>query len=380
MIKYITLCLFAACLLAGCRAQETESQSSSVSFDFLLSESQPDQTLYSPVDLGIPYQERYAAPLAMTPYDLILYKGCLYVASGDWGGNAGPVEMLCYDTAQEQWKSAGTLPDEEVYRFFVIEGILVTPGIDPREGWEWGNLYFLYEEGWQTKRTIPGGVHCFDLAYRDGVLFAAVTVNRPGLHAAVSFDMGESFNLVPLLKDGSLVTDTEHYFDLFVIAGEIYACCVYDLYRFDGTSFVYETTWQDRVTPRYYNTPTKMRIFSSECVLGDTLYFTTGNFYACTSPEEVRQIPTPAGERAYDIVSFKEKLYLLCDLKTEEGYSVTVYRFLPETEEFLAEVSFQSDIPAISLAIDENGYYFGLASNNYKNQNHGRILKIEKND
>jgi len=371
---FFLLCLIAL-LSAGCAVRSQTEFS-------LWENSDPishEVSLADPTDLGVPYALQYEAyPLALTPTDLMIYDGCLYVASGDWGGNMGPIDMLCYDTARNEWKNSGTLPDEEIAFFFVIEDTLVTPGIDPRDGWEWGNLYFLQNGTWQTKRTIPNGIHCFDLAYHDGKLFAAVTTNGNGLQAAVSSDMGETFSLVPFIQNEKAVTDTEHYFDLFVIGDAVYAYSAPDLYRYDGTRFVFETTWKDKVKTKYYNTPQKARAFRAEVTVGDTLYFATGNLYACTQADDVRQIQMPHGERVYDIYLYDGGMYLLCDLKTDTGYTATVYRYFPEETRFEAEVAFVCEIPAISLAVDDRSFYFGMASNNTKQTDHGRIFKIEK--
>ncbi len=377
----LSLLFLAAALFCGCSA----GQPSGSDFDrtphaseisAITTDSVP---LCQPIDLGIPYASRYAAyPLAMTPGDLIVYDGCLYVANGDWTGNMGPIDMFCYDIVQNEWTNSGTLPDEEATFFYLIENALVVPGIDPRDGWEWGNLYVLQNGTWQTKRTIPNGIHCFDLAYHDKKLFAAVKTGDCGLQAAVSSDMGETFSLVPLIKDGSPVTDVEMYFDLFVIGDAVYAYCAHDLYRHDGARFVCETSWQDKIKVKYYNTPQKTRMFRAEAAVGGTLFVAAGNFYACTDAEDVRQIDTPNGGLVYDIYLYDGGMYVLCDLKTDAGYTMTVYRYFPEEGHFATETAFACDIPAVSLAVDGKSYYFGMASNNMKNKNHGRIFKIEK--
>ena len=368
-------------LLYGCDARPQYENELPSTSDTIHTSAKTEETVSfdAPIDLGIPYFSLYAAyPLAMTPSDLIVYDRCLLVSSGDWGGNMGPIDMLCYDIVQNEWRNSGTLQDEEIAVFFVINDNLVTPGIDPRDGWEWGNLYFLQNGTWQTKRTIPNGIHCFDLAYHEGALFAAVKTSDGGLQAAVSRDMGDSFSLVPLIKDGSPVTAVDMYFDLFVIGEAVYAYCCHELYRYNGTSFVCETSWQNKIKTKYYNTPQKLRMFRAEANIGDTLYFTTGKLYSCTNTNDVRTIDTPNGELVYDIYMHDGGMYLLCDLKTDTGYTMTVYRYIPEGEQFVTETAFASDIPAISLAVDDGSYYFGMASNNYKKQNHGRIFKIEK--
>ena len=343
--------------------------------------SAPTDVYDVPIDLGVPLFERYGSDvsrrIAMTPRDLIIHDGVLYVGSGDWGGNLGPVEMQCYDLTPGVWKTGGTLLDEEVNSFFLLEDTLLIPGIDPRESWEWGNLYVLQEGTWQTLRSIPRGIHCFDLAYVNETLFAAVKTERDFLEVAVSYDMGNSFHLVPLQKNDAPVTDVRFYFDLITIGNEVYALCYKELYRYDGNAFIYSTSWEGKVERRSYNAPQKMNLFSAKATVGEITYFSTGRFYACYAADDVRELIPPRSEVVQDLYLFQNKLYLLCNLLTDEGYVVTVYQYLPQEETFLQEASFQSAIPAVSMAYDGKAFYFGMASNNTKHIDHGRILKIE---
>ena len=89
-------------------------------------------------------------------------------------------------------------------------------------------------------------------------------------------------------------------------------------------------------------------------------------------------IELPENAVAYDLYVYENNLYVLCNLLTEEGYTVTVYRYLSKGDEFIRETAFKSAIPAVSFACDDTAFYFGMASNNFKHTDHGRILKIEK--
>lgn len=377
----LPLLLLVTLLYPGCEASPLAEPSGSDE-PLFREEAAPPLLFAEPEDLGVPLAPRYANDpaqrIAMTPRDLILFRGNLYVGSGDWGGNLGPVEMYCYDTSQKRWIHSETLPDEEVNAFSVIENTLFTPGIDPRDDWSWGNLYFLEDGVWQTKRTIPGGIHCFDLAYLDGLLFAAVKTEGEALQVALSPDLGETFTLLPLRKNGAPVTDVRFYFDLLTIGENVYAICDKELYRYNGTAFAYETSWEDTVKRKQYNAPKRMNLFLAKAIVGETTYFTTGIFYACSSPNHLREIELPENAVAYDLYVYENNLYVLCNLLTEEGYTVTVYRYLSEGDEFIRETAFKSAIPAISFACDDTAFYFSLASNNTKHTDHGRILKIEK--
>ena len=111
----LPLLLLVTLLYPGCEASPLAEPSGSDE-PLFREESAPPLLFAEPEDLGVPLAPRYANDpaqrIAMTPRDLILFRGNLYVGSGDWGGNLGPVEMYCYDTAQKRWIHSGTLPDE----------------------------------------------------------------------------------------------------------------------------------------------------------------------------------------------------------------------------------------------------------------------------
>ena len=395
-MKRIFSVFVAIILFCGCTSNENISQNNSgdtlsVKESLVSSFSQADESdanseeldinnafFRVPMDLGIPLESKYAEyPLALTPRDMIVYDGFLYISSGDWTGNKGPVEMYRYDIENSKWENSGTLLDEEINSFHLIEDTVYIPGVDPMESWDWGNLYLLQNGGWQTRRTIPNGIHCFDLAYQNDVLFAAVKTSADYHQVAVSHDMGKTFVYAPLIKNGETISNPEFYYDLFVIGNDVFAFCDYELYRYDGSQFLHVTSWKETIKTKYYNTPSS-GIFSGEVNDDTRLYFSTGYFYICDEVKNVRQIDTPNKEIVYDMCLHDEKMYLLCNLKIDAGYEVTVYRFDIADEQFLIEAKVISDIPAISFAITDDKIYFGTASNNFKKQNHGRIFEIER--
>src|SRR5690606_5130740 len=96
--------------------------------------------------------------------------------------NAGPVEVYAYDPAAGRFVSEGQLQDEQIDVFRVIDGALVIPGHDPKDAiqngempWFKGNFYRRRPGGgWDTVRSIPLGVHNYDMIAFGGRIYAAL--------------------------------------------------------------------------------------------------------------------------------------------------------------------------------------------------------------
>jgi hypothetical protein len=108
-------------------------------------------------------------------WDLMLYDGRIYVGGGDYWDNTGPVDIYSFSPVEGDMRLEYTAPDEMVSRMYVFDGRLVVPGNDPKESWDLGNLYIKEAGEWREVRTLPNVLHCFGLAYTDGVLLASTS-------------------------------------------------------------------------------------------------------------------------------------------------------------------------------------------------------------
>ncbi|MDO4574726.1 MAG: hypothetical protein Q4D98_05880 [Planctomycetia bacterium] len=151
-------------------------------------------------DLGVPHKERFPdgeMAYARNIWDMISYQGRIYLGCGGYdnsppAANAGPVPVLAWDTESETFVTEEKgLPDEQLDNFKVFsDGLLYAPGIDPRQGWELGNFYRRNAEGkWEVVRTMPKGVHNFDMTEFDGKIFCC------GYGIAISEDWGKTMIL-----------------------------------------------------------------------------------------------------------------------------------------------------------------------------------------
>jgi hypothetical protein len=172
------------------------------------------------------------APYARNAWDLKVYADRLYVGGGNssnWGPspNAGPIPVVSWDgrsLAREFWTS-----EEQVDRFVEVDGALVVPGHDPRDDWSLGNFYRLEAAGWVKHRTIPGGIHAYDVAGHGGLLYAALGSVDPRATVVRSADGGLSWVAVPLDAGWRAVS-------LVPLGPELHASTYAGTWRVDGAA------------------------------------------------------------------------------------------------------------------------------------------------
>jgi hypothetical protein len=166
--------------------------------------------------LGNPAAQRYpdcGASFARNPWDLIAWQDRLYIGLGDSSNegpspNAGPVPLLTYDPAPQRFGQEARLPEEQVDRFYRLDGDLWIPGADPRQSWRWGNLYRRQGGWWWQYRTLPQTIHTYPLAKWGAALVAGVSITEAvpagvgqagyGSAVALSEDGGRHWRVVPL--------------------------------------------------------------------------------------------------------------------------------------------------------------------------------------
>ncbi len=141
------------------------------------------------VKIGDPNRARFplanqADNVARSALALQEYAGRIYVGCGDYGLNRGPIDIWSFDPADRKrpvdFVREITVEDEAVSVFRVYRDTLYVPGIDPREDWKWGNLFFKRDGVWQKRRTIPNGVHTFDVAVWGQSLWVACGTESGG--------------------------------------------------------------------------------------------------------------------------------------------------------------------------------------------------------
>jgi len=338
-------------------------------------------------ELGIPNSQRYQTGIAARcPWEITVWDGKLFIGAGDYDKNAGPVDIWYYDLQEGVWVNSGEVPDEEVNRFTVIDGCLVAPGIDPKENGSLGNFYRFENDAWTTVKSIPGGLHCFDMIEYDGKIFSGIGVESGQYPIAVSTDKGNSFSYVEMYKNNALI-DTSgsknvRVYDLFVFNDTLYGAFLfgdtditYDLYRYENGVFVFDNQWYNKIHQVNYNN----YIIGGKAEYKGNMYFTTGYLYATDDMANFTRVAFPRKQTVYDICVDENGLNALCAEKLSDGkYEISVWKNSSEKlTEFDELFSFIYDIPALSIACANGDFYIGMGERGSVNDKNGMILYID---
>lgn len=131
----------------------------------------PAQPAESPAELSMKLLSRPVEDkkdVARKIHMLKLFNGKLYLGHGCYAANTGPTDILFCDPETGKVTKEGMVDDEAITCYRDFDGMLVIPGIDATEDWSFGNCYTLEGGKWIKHRTIPGGLHVFDIvSYRD---------------------------------------------------------------------------------------------------------------------------------------------------------------------------------------------------------------------
>lgn len=338
------------------------------------------------IELGIPSSDQYEkGNRALCAWDLFLYDGKLYVGAGDYDKNAGPIQIWAYDTDAHLWLNSGTVPDEEVSKFLLLNGIPAIPGTDPKGDWSHGNYYLLTDGVWEICSQVENGIHMFDLTEYEGAIFAGLGV-LPGKSPVVrSTDGGESFSPVSLYKDGATL-DTSAYetvrvYDFFLCDGKLYALFIYgtdtvlfDLFRYEDGGFHYLCDWTTEIAMLKISS----KVVNAKVEFKDKLFFTTGLLYATEDMQSFERIQLENATVVYDLLVDGGRIYTLSATKSEDTYRISVSSSKTgDTEDFREEFYFFYSVPPISFEKDGNTFYFGMGSIGEANDKNGMILSVK---
>jgi len=327
-------------------------------------------------DLGVPNAELYGEEQinSRLAEDMTVFDGRLFVGSGDYDANTGPVCVASCDLDTGIWEHSDPLPDEQIKRFRVLKGELVTLGTDPTEEWDLGNYYVFKEGVWEIFRNLHGGVHCFDALEFEGKLFFALGVSAGNFPAVVFDDV--AYSAVGFYKDGKLIDTTKfeiiRVYNLFTYKGELFAFLtlgssesyLMDLYRFDGENFVYShgslpgedmpdvISWGERLF---------MVANSTLLVSDDLLSFNAINL--------------GKGAHVADITESNGKISVLTWRELALGY-YEVAIFEDGGDGFSKVLGIITRAPAGAFCKDGSDFYISLGTRDLPSRDTGRVVKV----
>ena len=345
------------------------------------------------VELGIPTAQKYGVGnVANYVWDVRVWNGRVYRGAGDYDKNSGTAPIYAYEIESQSWKNSGTVSDQAVHRFLEIGGKLISPGIDPTDSWDLGNYYVLNDngKGWTKVRTLPNGIHNYDMVEFDGKLFAGLGTEDYDDTVAVSSDGGKNWSFVPLYKDGQPF-DTSGYkwtrtYDFATYNGQLYALIIFRL-NFGQTSelFRYENgkmVWVGKGTGLIGGSATNRNYWIGEFELGGSCFLTAG--YLCevtdfADPNSWKNVKLPKNERAADAFLRDGVAYILAYNYnyTTKMYNVAIYKSATCKEgSFTEVVSFDYEVHPSSFDWDGTYFYLGMGGNTAKPDKSGMMLRV----
>lgn len=327
-----------------------------------------------------------AGAVANCPWDLVVWDGILYRAAGDYDKNSGITPIWGYNIADKTWKLTGEAKDEALHRFIDICGILTSPGIDPRQDWRLGNFHILQDGAWRQVRNLPNGVHNFDMVGFDDKIFAGLGVEEGNSPCVMSTNGGQTFDFVPLYKDGQKV-DTKgktyiRIYEYMVYQNQLYALVSldsdYSFYRFEVDKLVYvgdarRYIVSDRSSFNYLN---------SKVEWGDTLYMVNNVLWAMkdfADPSANKVVKMPNGEKVADALLLGDVLYTLAYAQKADGtYETVIYKSATGAEGSFTEVlRFDYAVPPCSFTQDSGYFYIGMGSKKMIHTANGMVMRAK---
>ena len=321
-------------------------------------------------EMGIPLKDYYkTGGVERCAWDVEMYKDKLYVASGDYDKNKGPVMMWHYDFEEEGWKLDTALSDEQIERFYLMDDKLYAAGCDPQTSWSYGNFYVCSDARWSTNNTLPGGIHNFDLIKFDGKLFAGLGVVEGDAPVVCSRDE-KNWTPLYLYKDGKIrETPGAEYirvYDFFVLDNTLYAYfytnynnkSYFEIYRFEGDKFVY---YSDMISKLKASKSTYTLICQKAEFAGKQ-FFSNGFLYKTEDMKEASVISLGEKVKINDIRVIEDTMYLLCNEPVNEEqteFRVSVVR-TKDGENFEEMFYFSYPVRALSFTYSNKHFYFGM--------------------
>lgn len=351
---------------------------------------EPPDVTASVEALGTPFTE--ASLYARNVWDLQLFGGVIHVGHGDSIDNWGPIAIWSLDPATGGLAKEFTTSEEQVDELRVLDGELYVPGHDPKESLALGNFYRMESGTWVKYRTIPHGLHTFDLATHGGLLFAALGSDSVPGHSTLlmSADRGVTWGAAAPDVLGRVYTLVEHAGDLYAFPpnwGTLLRGEEHQVLRWDGTSFVRTGAELTALLPGM-PADTVNRVLRPTEFAGALVYAgVIGTFdwhpvklLVTRDVRTARTVALPdAAAEPWDLLVRGGVLYVLAGTPRGDGsYTVRVYRTadLARWTEL-----FHFTAPTFARSFEENGgdFFFGLGCDYARrSEASGALLRVRR--
>ena len=341
------------------------------------------------VSVGKPAAESYTVKQTTSkiPWDMIIVDNKLYVGSGDYNKNTGPVDVHCMDLNTKEWTVSGTLNDEAIGKFVTIGTRTYAPGFDAKGAQSSGNYHILENGQWRSYDNIPGAAHNYDIVEYDGkLLFAIGTWNSAHTPVQASTDDGLTFQDVPFYKNDVNIFEAESFdytrvYEFFKTDNGLYCLFLsvtggkpeyYEIYRYESGGFYFVTTHKD---VNFKIKSLKQEPIASEVTYNNMAYIASCYFYRTTDFKTMEEIILPKGEIAIDLLVDDGQLYVLSADMKEDRCDVRIYAYVYNS--FLYPVlSFESQNLPMSFSKHNNDFYIGIGEKGFNPELIGTIQTV----
>ncbi len=352
---------------------------------------------YTVTLLGTPFKEHYSQSklVSRNPWDIKIFDNKIFVGCGDYDKNTGPTDIMYYDLEEKTWVNSGTVGDEAVAKFLVLNDKLTVPGIDPRTStdFSFGNYYVYNDGGWETLSNIPNAAHTFDIeSFQDETFYAIGTSESTQSPVQKTTD-GQTFTEVPFLKDGDPIAETEtdsfpRCYALFATKDKLFAFCrwtnsrYYGFFEYDGDAF--NLVSENPPLEMSQEGINRQSLINEHVIFNNKGYFSMGTLYSTTDFENFEKIDVPQNAYVQDILIKENKMYILTSEKLETPtspdmmYKNTVWEF-SKKKKFNEVLYFYHSTTAMSFDKSGDSFYIGLGNQKSPTIQNGSIYEFKAN-
>lgn len=282
-------------------------------------------------------------------------------------------EVYVWDFASQKAHKVFQVQEQGVTTMRQVGGALYIPGTDAMESWDLGNVYRSADRGetWKKLRSIPVGVHVWDVCGWRGKLYASTGSVRDGKGygaVCVSTDQGQTWteSLMAYPPAPQTASQYARCYVLIPTEGALYASFVArdnqkvldtpdrEFYRFDGRSWTPIKLLPERIGTPYFGLRHR-EVRGVSFLLGrpNSFLLKSGKASVLKGLEKLTTFMVAAhGQHVYAVAS------------TSDGKSSAVYRAVLEkvlTGDGTFEKAFDlpSDQEGISLEVAWDSLYVG---------------------
>lgn len=296
--------------------------------------------------------------------ELKAYDGKIFMGLGDWNDNTGPVKVIYYDTTDGKIKTSGTINDEAIQIFNIIDDKLYTTGCDPRDAWGYGSYYVYNKEtnSWDKHLKNDGWIHIFNIVeFKDKLYMCGSTVDTMEKSSIQSSsDNGETFESVPVYKNDTLLpyNSSLRCYNLAVYNDKLYGYIGYapytGIYEYDEVNNRFDYIGSKPSSSWYNGTYFEYTTFNDQFI-----YISGTKLYTSTDLKTFTKIDSNTEGSIRDAVVYNDTLYALSYTKnSRNNYTARIYS-TKNLIEFNLIYEFKTNVQPFSLEYYDNNLYVG---------------------